>query len=72
VAFIVYNAYPNRAEANTWEKRVKCVSWLFGCYKSVVRQVEGQCAPAPRCRPAPSPDRLLCGRLQQPRWGHRR
>ncbi|KAK9821582.1 hypothetical protein WJX81_008445 [Elliptochloris bilobata] len=45
VAFIVYNAYPNRGESNTWEQRVKCVSYLFGCYKSVVRQVEGRTTP---------------------------
>lgn len=41
-AFVVFNAYPSRGQPNTWEKRVVCISWLFGCYKSVVRNVEGR------------------------------
>ncbi|BDA43045.1 probable Sn1-specific diacylglycerol lipase alpha [Coccomyxa sp. Obi] len=43
--FIVYNAYPVKAKEKTWEKRVVCVSWLFGCYKTMRQQVDGRSAP---------------------------
>ncbi len=43
--FIVYNAYPVKAKQKTWEKRVVCVSWLFGCYKTMKQQVDGRSDP---------------------------
>ena len=40
--FLVYNAYPERSKTETWEKRLTCISWMFGCYKTMIQQVEGQ------------------------------
>jgi hypothetical protein len=40
--FIVYNAYPARGKQRTWEKRVVCISWIFGCYKNIVQQADGR------------------------------
>lgn len=41
--YVVYNAYPARAKVHTWEKRVVCISWVFGCYKTMMQQVDGRC-----------------------------
>lgn len=40
--FVVYNAYPERSKTETWEKRLTCISWTFGCYKTMIQQVEGR------------------------------
>ena len=40
--FLVYNAYPERSKTETWEKRLTCISWMFGCYKTMIQQVEGR------------------------------
>lgn len=40
----MYNAYPARGKEETWEKRVVCISWLMGCYKTMMQQANGRCA----------------------------
>ena len=40
--FVVYNAYPARTKTETWEKRLSCISWVFGCYKTMMQQVNGR------------------------------
>ena len=40
--FVVYNAYPERSKTETREKRLTCISWMFGCYKTMIQQVEGR------------------------------
>ena len=40
--FLVYNAYHARSKTETWEKRLSCISWVFGCYKTMMQQVDGR------------------------------
>ena len=43
---IVYNAYTARGKVQTWERRMVCISWVMGCYKTMMQRVDGKCAPA--------------------------
>ena len=47
--FIVYNAYPAKGKQKTWEKRVVCISWVMGCYKTMKQNVDGRCGRVPTC-----------------------
>ena len=39
---MVYNAYTARTKTETWEKRLSCISWTFGCYKTMMQRVDGR------------------------------
>ena len=41
----MYNAYHARSKTETWEKRLTCISWMFGCYKTMMQQVDGRQTP---------------------------
>ena len=62
--FIVYNAYPAKGKQKTWEKRVVCISWVMGCYKTMKQKTDGrygQLLAAPTA--AASAARLILSRL---------
>lgn len=39
---IVYNAYTSRGKVKTWERRMLCISWCMGCYKTMMQRVDGK------------------------------